>query len=773
MVNSAIAQNNSVDRLAEAMQYTDIPFLDGETLTPDWMSLNFAGFPPSETPGSISFDNLPSDLAQYIGYDLSRQWEAGASAADILKLGDLADLGIGELSLRNIGLAAGLPLDGVPLEAFKVLLNQDLGTLVRTIPGLENFKLSDIEPLADLVKNVIPNAAQFLNRSLFDLSSDSLLGKLSLKDLSLEKFDLKSIPGLDLVPLNKFQDWKNVALSGVPLADLIPFETLFGLNPLKFLGFLAIHDVTYGGNQFHKESGAKMTPTKFSISGSYQAGFKVNCAQEKGCDYIELESPISLGPLGDPTNLHGARWIRGGKGPGEQMVKGGFGPLGELLGGKEPTGRHPFGSAFKVVLVDTDESTGTGKFGLYFRVCATLPFIGKTCTPYVIGPLPWFPTKEKGLVFVGLTPGKEPPGITPPEAPDAVKKFLEQHNQTGENNAEASEDCVKAAIAAAPSGTRNDAAKIIPIVLSEASKAGISDRRQIAYILASIETESHFRPRSEEGGRLCNYYESGCWGGRGLIQITHPYNYQYWSKRLGVDLMANPDLANRVDVSVRIAVSGMKEGIFTGLTANGTPTGSGYKLSQYINATRKDYRGARNIVNPSDQAKRPSTASAAERYEKALASCAGTEGDGKATCSYTHPAPGSIVTSGYGMRGNPITKVYRMHNGKDYGVAGNRPGKPILAADGGLIVEAINDCPLNNRTCGGGYGNRVYIQHCQGRLTRYAHMMRGSVTLRRGQKVSKGQQIGRMDTTGSSTGVHLHFETHVNNKPVDPAQYGL
>ena len=69
--------------------------------------------------------------------------------------------------------------------------------------------------------------------------------------------------------------------------------------------------------------------------------------------------------------------------------------------GLEPTGRLVFGNAFKVVLTHVDEPTGTADFGLFFRICTRVPFSGKTCTPYFIGPTPWLSVKENDLVIVG------------------------------------------------------------------------------------------------------------------------------------------------------------------------------------------------------------------------------------------------------------------------------------------------------------------------------------------------------------------------------------
>ena len=79
--------------------------------------------------------------------------------------------------------------------------------------------------------------------------------------------------------------------------------------------------------------------------------------------------------------------------------------------------------------------------------------------------------------------------------------------------------------------------------------------------------------------------------GRGLVHITGRRNYTDWSKRLGLDLLKNPELAEKPEIAVRILVEGMKLGTFTGK-----------KLSDYITLNKSDFKGARRIVNGTDKA---------------------------------------------------------------------------------------------------------------------------------------------------------------------------
>ncbi|WP_214725324.1 murein hydrolase activator EnvC [Exiguobacterium sp. s143] len=114
---------------------------------------------------------------------------------------------------------------------------------------------------------------------------------------------------------------------------------------------------------------------------------------------------------------------------------------------------------------------------------------------------------------------------------------------------------------------------------------------------------------------------------------------------------------------------------------------------------------------------------------------------------FIHPTAGT-VTQGYGSAGGE--NGYTFHNGIDFG---GPVGTPIVAAATGTVITASG---------GGPYGNHVMIAHqLNGKTytTVYAHM--SSLNARAGQRVSQGQQIGALGSTGNSTGPHLHFEIHV------------
>jgi murein DD-endopeptidase MepM/ murein hydrolase activator NlpD len=120
------------------------------------------------------------------------------------------------------------------------------------------------------------------------------------------------------------------------------------------------------------------------------------------------------------------------------------------------------------------------------------------------------------------------------------------------------------------------------------------------------------------------------------------------------------------------------------------------------------------------------------------------------------PTPGP-VTSGFGYRIHPIYGYLRFHPGIDIGAP---IGQGIMAVLPGVVVQAG---PM------GTYGNIVVVDHGNGFATAYAHQSK--ILVHVGERVSKGERIGLVGSTGASTGPHLHFETRVNGEPVDPLQY--
>ena len=125
------------------------------------------------------------------------------------------------------------------------------------------------------------------------------------------------------------------------------------------------------------------------------------------------------------------------------------------------------------------------------------------------------------------------------------------------------------------------------------------------------------------------------------------------------------------------------------------------------------------------------------------------------------PINGASLSSGYGMRKHPILGYDRLHQGVDFAAP---TGTPIMAAGTGFI-EKIG---MN-----GGAGNYIKIKHINGYKTAYGHMNKFAAGLKKGSKVTQGQTIGFVGSTGMSTGPHLHYEVIFNNKKINPMKMKL
>jgi len=128
----------------------------------------------------------------------------------------------------------------------------------------------------------------------------------------------------------------------------------------------------------------------------------------------------------------------------------------------------------------------------------------------------------------------------------------------------------------------------------------------------------------------------------------------------------------------------------------------------------------------------------------------------KKATTFIRPASGRI-SSGFGNRIHPVTRRRSFHSGID--IANSR-GTSILASRNGKVTFAGYQ---------GTYGNFIIVNHGNGIETAYAHL--SSMNVRVGQNVTQGDVIGKMGTTGRSTGNHLHFEIRIGGSAVNPSKY--
>lgn len=121
------------------------------------------------------------------------------------------------------------------------------------------------------------------------------------------------------------------------------------------------------------------------------------------------------------------------------------------------------------------------------------------------------------------------------------------------------------------------------------------------------------------------------------------------------------------------------------------------------------------------------------------------------------PTEHGWLSSGFGLRSDPFTGEKERHEGVDIA---NRYGAPVLAASRGIVTFAGKMS---------GYGNLVEVDHGYGFTTRYGHM--SAIAVHVGDEVADGQLLGRVGSTGRSTGPHLHFEVRRFGQPINPKPF--
>ncbi|WP_013325731.1 hypothetical protein [Gloeothece verrucosa] len=280
----------------------------------------------------------------------------------------LEDLGFGSLTLNKIITSINSSPENYSLDQFGYFFKANLGQVLNNVKGLGNYPLKAIPLFQNLLKSKGYKINKVQNTLLKDLVKQyPELNQLSFKNFDLSLYNLLSIPGLTNTPFLQFSNWQSLKVNEVPA--LVEF-------PLNFLNMdegFAVVDLVLGKSEH---------PTNRSVSGSYQSGFNKNCT--KNCAHIELAA--------NPV-VAGGQWISGK----EQKVSGGNGCLKSVNGGDEPTGRHPYGNSFKVVVWNVDESTDKVDTVLFFR-----KKVWCGATPYFIGPIPFQTLSTGDSIFVGL-----------------------------------------------------------------------------------------------------------------------------------------------------------------------------------------------------------------------------------------------------------------------------------------------------------------------------------------------------------------------------------
>lgn len=210
-------------------------------------------------------------------------------------------------------------------------------------------------------------------------------------------------------------------------------------------------------------------------------------------------------------------------------------------------------------------------------------------------------------------------------------------------------------------------------------------------------------------------------------------------REMVVDLLADRIFAWEVDFSRDLRTGDRFRILYERLTRPDGTARSGRVLSVQFNINNQDY-----------EAYAFTSADGSEDYYDG-------EGDSLRKAFLRAPLEYRRISSAFSRaRFHPILKTSRAHNGIDY------------AASAGTPVRAVGDGTVRRANYSGDFGNIVEISHTRGYASRYAHL-RGFVSgLRSGTRVKQGDIIGYVGSTGLATGPHLHFEFHLNGRPIDP-----
>ncbi|WP_036486956.1 hypothetical protein, partial [Myxosarcina sp. GI1] len=342
---------------------------------PDWQQLSFADLQGVNESGAVG-----DEYNDLIGYDFERVWNAGDTPDRFLKLGDLENfLAPQSFTLEEIAQSTKssetIDFDSLPLSELPLLGEQTLSSLIEAIPDLKSYSAEEIAPIEELLsQNGLFTSRQQLGQLLL---FNPNLGKLELNNIDLTQYSVSSIPNLEKTNLSEFEGWQSSFVGEIPGLSEVPLDDY--PNSISDTGsIIARADFIWGTSEVNRQH---------TISGSYLEGFSVPC--EVNCANIELDDFENMGQSVQ-LPFEGSQWISGKY----QQVLGGTG----CSIGYEPTGIHPFGDTFKVVLWETYENTDTAENMIFFNFQT---HCGES--PYIIGPIPspLGSIKVNDWIFVG------------------------------------------------------------------------------------------------------------------------------------------------------------------------------------------------------------------------------------------------------------------------------------------------------------------------------------------------------------------------------------
>ncbi len=286
----------------------------------------------------------------------------------------------------------------------------------------------------------------------------------------------------------------------------------------------------------------------------------------------------------------------------------------------------------------------------------------------------------------------------------------------------------------------------------------ISDLRPDDGSFVDIIDSEALDPKIGSSGTLADVIDNGENAPTSVYIVQPGDSVALVSKRFGISEntlrfangMKKTDVLHRGDILLILPVTGIKYTVKSGDTLNSIA--KKYKLVPEEFADMLDYNNleASSALTIGDQLILPGveltdTSPVASNTKK-------TTSSKKTTASTAN------VTRGYFIKPVPCPLSQGKHDNYAIDMSCHTSGTPIKAAASGTVIRASNGWT-------GGYGNLVVIQHANGMITFYAHMLNGSMKVSVGQHVTQGQVIGLVGSTGRSTGPHLHFEVRNGINP--------
>lgn len=579
-----------------------------------------------------------------------------------------------------------------------------------------------------LVKELLKNPK--IAKAIKDLPLGALqTDKLSLADApGLGETALKDIPGADDKTVNQIPGLDDIPLDEIDLALALSFTRFDLLGRFDIADAAAVvDDIDYVISGGTKDQIPRPTPCK--IDGK----------DTKNCRHFELDN---LDGGGKPTELSGKAWVQGS----DQKVEGGKGFLAKVNGGKEPTGIKPWvAGPVKLLLEDIKEGTGgevsSARLSTAWQLCVKVPILGLQCTPHVVVVPTPYRIKEGGIMLLLSRSGSIPDKI-------AALRPTGQLNQLAcqtQNNIVATQGQLPG----------------VPVEVSDPDP----DQGTVDY--SKKRSPEHFRKQylkrialgestsgTDLGDKQSAIATNGVWG---IYQFRYS-TAQEVKRRTGFDAYSDDPNEQANAAWAHIGIYGQQIGVdlqgaieradFTKADQalgvdqwTSLPGGSeeSSKWGQSTFGTYGPFGDAPDIGSGEVVAGAGDPCATASGVYGSI----GPEGDGIATGKLANPLPGAPITSGFGSRVPPKAGASSFHAAVDLGMP---TGTPILAADGGVVEYSGSN---------GGYGNFIMINHGNGLATWYAHNQANHVRV--GQKVSAGQQIGTVGSTGISTGPHLDF----------------